>query len=348
MRLFWILAAALLVAVPAGAWPVLTEGRQTPAGWCYPDHEDRDLWWLFPSTAQVTTDDGRPDIHLTIYNYIGTREMGDLGEYRSGAILQFSLSFPDPASRIARAGGSLPAGSRVRPFNPEFMEAEVVFAGINSPRQATPEGNSGSEASGAWTERHFALGLTPGETVAVTESWQDGSIIISVNLVASGRVCPTRPTDRFEVTPELVPILADSVPIVLDASMYSESVRVVELDATMPAGYTNLEIGCTELAAARGYSDLARVIVIIEAEAMNGDIINTQIRFTPESAPTQVARFNRAVRLDRGYVLRVARVYATGRLEEDPPRRIDVSQGFEDVCATKGARPEALDPRMLY
>jgi len=347
MKSGWIFGVALLVAVPAGAWPILSEGRQTPAGWCYPDQEEEDLWWLLPEAAQVITDAGRPDIHLTIYNYTGTREMGDLGDLRSGAVLQFGLAFPTAGARMATAMRSLGPRARIEPLIPETVEAEVVFAGINSTRQATSEGESADE-SGPWTKRRFSIRLTPEETVAVTEAWQDSTVIISVNLVASARICPTRPPEGLEASIELAPILVDSIPITLDRSMYSEAVRVIALDATMPAGYTSIELGCTELTTSRGFTDVARVIVIVEAEAMNGDVINLRVRFTPDSQPTQTARFNRAIRLSSGYVLRVARVYATGRTEQEPPRRIEVWQGFENVCATEGSRTAALDPRMLY
>jgi len=343
-----MLVPALLLALPAWSWPVLGEGRQTSAGWCYPDHEDRNLWWLFPANAEITTDDRRPDIHMTVYNYTGTREMGDLGDLRTGAVLQFGIAFPQAGARVAEAKRSLGPRARVQPLTPETVEAEVVFAGINSTRHASSDTNDESEDPGSWSERRFSIGLTPEETAAVTESWKDGSIIISVNLVASARVCESRPTEDAEAVPRLMPILADAVPIDLDPSIYSEAVRVVELDATMPAGYTSIEIGCTELTTARGFSDLSFVMVIIEAEAMNGDTINQTVDFSRDSPPVRVARFDRAVRLDSGYVLRVGRVYATGRTEEEAPRRIEVWQGFEDVCTIDGFRTPALDPRMLY
>ena len=104
--------------------------------------------------------------------------------------------------------------------------------------------------------------------------------------------------------------------------MYSEAVRVIQLDATMPAGYTSIELGCAELAAS----------VLTARPLVYG----------------AVARFDRAVRLDSGYVLRVARVYATGQTEQQSPRRIEVWQGFEDVCAVEAGRAGELDPRRLY
>jgi len=343
-----MLVPALLLAVPAGSWPVLGEGRQTSAGWCYPDHEEADLWWLVPATAEIITDGGHPDIHVTVFNYMGTREMGDLGDLNPGAVLQFGIAFPSAGTRIAEATRSLGSRARVRPLLPETVEAEVVFAGINSARQASTAADDLPGEAGGWTERRFSLGLTPEETVVVTRAWQDRSIIISVNLVASARVWSARPLDESAAAPELTPILADSVPITLDRSTYVDAVRVVELGATMPAGYTSIEIGCTELGAGHGYSDLSFVIVIIEGEAMNGDTIDSKIDFSRGSPTSQVARFDRAVRLDAGYVLRVARVYATGRIEEEPPRRIAVWQGFEDVCAIDAGQMAALEPRMLY
>lgn len=343
-----VIALALIAAPPAWAWPVLSEGRRTPAGWCYRDHQEANLWWLVPATADILTEDGRPDIHMTVFNYTGTREMGDLGDARSGAVLQFGIGFPAAGGRIAEARRSLGSGASVRPLIPEIVEAEVVFAGVNSVRQATSSEEDPEGEAGAWTERRFALGLTPEETAVVTEAWRERAIILSINLTASARACAARPPRGSEAAPELTTILADAIPVTLDVSLYADAVRVIELDATMPAGYTSTEVGCTELASSRGFSDVARVIVVIEAEAMNGDRISRQIRFTRDSPTTQVARFDRAVRLDSGYVLRVSRVYASGRTEDERPRRIEVWQGFEDVCAIEAGRTVALDPRMLY
>ena len=167
------------------------------------------MWWLFPDAAEVATDGGRPDIHLTAYNYVGTREMGDLGDRRTGAVLQFGVEFPRTGDRVAEARRSLGSKAEVRPLVPETVEAEVVFAGINSARQANSRPTGESEEAGVWTERRFAIGLTPEETAAVTDSWRDGSIIISVNLVVSARVVRTRSTGDLEAIPELAPILAD-------------------------------------------------------------------------------------------------------------------------------------------
>lgn len=348
MRRCAVLAAILAAATQAGSWPVLGEGRQTPAGWCYPDHEDHQLWWLIPATAEILNDGGRPDVHMTVYNYTGSREMSDLGDLRTGAVLQFAVAFPSAGARLAEAKRSLGNNVRVQPLLPETMEAEVVFAGVNSARTATSSSDDGTEGAATWSERRFSIGLTPEETAVVTEAWQHGSIIISVNVTASARTCTARPLVGVDAAPELSTILSDSISVALDASHYAEAVRVIELGATMPAGYTSLEVGCTELDAGRGYSDLSFVVVTIEAEAMNGDTIGCEVQFSRGSRSTQVAHFDRAVRLDPGYVLRVSRVYATGRIETEPPRRIEVWQGFEDVCSINPARADTLDPRMLY
>jgi hypothetical protein len=54
------------------------------------------------------------------------------------------------------------------------------------------------------------------------------------------------------------------------------------------------------------------------------------------------------VRLDHGYQLRVARVFATGAAEQEPPRRIEVWQGFVDSCSVAAGTDTGLDPRLLY
>jgi len=235
----------------------------------------------------------------------------------------------------------------VRPLVPDQIDAEVVFAGVNSVRQATSMEDEATEP-GAWTERSFSMRLTPEETAVVADAWEHGSVILSVNVAASATVLQVRPSRGEEAVPELAPVFADAAPITIDSAADPSAVRLLELDATMPAAYTSLELGCSELAASGGLSDLSRVIAVVEAEAMNGDLIDQEVRFSTGSAPTQVAKFDRAVRLDHGYRLRVARVFATGAVEEEPARRVDVWQGFVDICSVAAGTDAGLDPRLLY
>ncbi|PWB73317.1 MAG: hypothetical protein C3F15_09835 [Holophagae bacterium] len=343
----------VVAATPIAAWPVLSEGRETAVGWCYPDHEKPQLWWLSPDAVDVKTDGGHPAVHLTVFSYLGVRETGDIGRSKTGAVLQFTLVLPSAAGRLAEAERLLGSRAEVRPLVPEQIDAEVVFAGVTSPRHATEtetqtEAEGDTSEPGAWTERRFALRLTPEETAVVADAWEHGSVILSVNLVASATALAARPSRGQEPEPGLTPILTDAIPITIDPAADYSAVRVLELDATMPAAYTSLELGCAELASSGSLSDLSRVIAVVGAEAMNGDTIDQEVRFSSGSPPVQVARFDRAVRLEHGYRLRIARVYATGAVEEEPARRVEVWQGFIDICSVAAGGVTGLDPRLLY
>jgi hypothetical protein len=343
-------AVVVTVAAPAAAWPVLAESRPTSAGWCYRDHENGWLWWLPPTAPRVMQHGGRPAVDFVTYRYQGARATADMGRIWGGALLQFALEFPDPGSDVGEARRALGRSAEVRQMVPAVVEAQVVFAGINSPlRAVTSESDEEPDAqAGAWRERSFSLALTPEEAAAVHLAWQEGSLILSVNVAVSAYGYSTRPSGGAEAAPELLPVLVDAVPVTVSAERHPEAFRVLELDATMPLGYTTLELGCTELAEGYGLTDLVRVIAVISAEAVNGDIISQQVRFTDDSAPVQAARFDRAVRLDPGYQVQVVRVYATGRAEQETPRRIEVWQGFEDICSVAASAPAELDPRLLY
>jgi hypothetical protein len=346
MTLRLALAFALLSATSAWGAPVLDEGRQTGAGWCYPDHEDHRVWWIPPPAPTLMHSGGSPGVDFTIFNYQGTRATIDADQAWTGAMLQFTLVMPEPTEAAAAARRALGPAAVVQTMPPAGIEAEVVFAGVNSARAAATEDDEGPVA-GAWRERSFALGLSPEEVAVVHDAWELGSVVLSVNTTVSAHAFATRPA-KEDAVPERRPMTIDSVPITVDARRHPEVFRVLELDATMPMGYTSVEIGCAELTEGWGLDDLARVYVVIEAEAVNGDLITETLRFTPHSPVSQEIRFDRAVRLDHGYRLRVVRVYSTGRSEESPPRRIDVWQGFEDVCSTPPGGRSELDPRLLY
>lgn len=344
-----LLLALLAAAVPADAWPVLGEGRATPGGYCYPDHELQRVWWLAPTTVGVKEVDGLPAVELTTYRYQGSRATDDSGRFYGGTLLQFSLAFEAMAGRLEAARRSLGGGVEVRPLAPATVEAEVVFAGINPVAREAAEQPLTPGAAG-WQERSFSLGLSPQETEAVQHAWDNGAVILSVNVTASVLAYTARPDGEIDASPEpeLLPVLVDAIPVTVDRERQPGAIHVLELDATMPAGYTALDLGCAELSVAGGFTDLARVLVDVEAAAVNGDRIRQKVRFDEDSSPVQNLRFDRAVQLDEGYRLRVLRTFASGATETAVDRRIEVWQGFVDVCSRPADEAEVLDPRLLY
>jgi hypothetical protein len=341
------LAATLILscAVQLAAAPVLDEGRRTAVGWTYPDHADRNLWWLPPPAPQLVEVGGRPGVDFTVFNYQGARATADSGSAWTGAMLQFTLTVPDSTAAAAAARRVLGPSVELRTMASAGIHADVVFAGVNSVRSAG--GSDDDEAAGAWRERSFSLGLTPEEVAVIHDAWQAGAVILSVNTSVDAQAFATKPEDE-EANPEIVTVTVDSVTVAIDVDRYPETFRVLQLDATMPLGYTSLELGCAELTEGWGLDDLSMVVAVAEAEAVNGDVISKKLRFTRRSAAAQELSFDRAVRLDHGYLLRVVRIYASGLSEEAPPRRIDVWQGFEDICSSPPGDATELDPRRLY
>jgi hypothetical protein len=289
-------------------------------------------------------------VNLTCYRYQGSRATDDSGRFYGGTLLQFTLAFPSMADRLEAARTSLGRSVEVRPLTPATVEAEVVFAGITTVvREAVADASTVSDGA-SWQERSFSLGLSPEETEAVRRAWDEGVVILSVNVTASAMAYGARPLPELGSPPDpkMLPILVDAIPVTVDRDRHPQAIDVLELDATMPAGYTSLDLGCAELSQANGFTDLARVVVEVEAVAVNGDRIRGQIRFDEASAPVQNLRFDRAVRLDEGYRLRVLQVFASGATEAAADRRIEVWQGFVDVCSRPAGEAEDLDPRLLY
>lgn len=345
-----LLLALLAAAGSADAWPVLAEGRATPGGYCYPDHELQRVWWLVPTTVGVKEVGGLPAVELTTYRYQGSRATVDSDRFYGGTLLQFALAFEAMADRLEAARQSLGGGVEVRPLAPATVEAEVVFAGINSVAREAEAEQPLAQGVAGWQERAFSLGLSPEETEAVRHAWDDGAVILSVNVTASVLAYHARPATDIGPAPEpeLLPVLVDAIPVTVDRERQPEAIRVLELDATMPAGYTALDLGCAELSVAGGFTDLARVLVDVEATAVNGDRIRQQIRFDEGSPPLQNLHFDRAIKLDEGYRLRVLRTFASGASETAVDRRIEVWQGFVDVCSRPADEAVLLDPRLLY
>ncbi|HSL17296.1 MAG TPA: hypothetical protein VLB51_05255 [Methylomirabilota bacterium] len=347
MRAILTVAAVLVVAWPAAGHPVLDEGRRTGGGWCFPDHRERGVWWLAPPAPRLADIDGEPAVDFTVYHYQGARATADDGQAWGGALLQFTLEAPAIGAEATAARRALGSVAELRPLPAAVVDAEVVFAGVNSARPATADDGPETPQAGAWQRRSFSLALTPEEVAAVHDAWRAGSVILSVNLAVSVYGFPTRP-ERDGDEPLLAPVVIDSVPITVDPEENPDLFRILELDATVPLAYTTIELGCAELAEGSGLADLVRVIATVEAEAVNGDLISLELRFTPTTPQVQAIRFDRAVRVEHGYELRIVRVYSSGRTETGPPRRLEVWQGFADICSSADGRSDSLDPRLLY
>ncbi len=340
--------AVLFVLLPhiGLAHPVLGEGKATPAGRCYPDHKEAKLWWLAPQGVDLKRGHGKPAAIFTTFLYQGTRATGDAGQQWGGSVLQFVLDFQSISGRVEKARTFLGQGHRVKHLAPAEVNAEVVFAGIQTGgREAGGSATRGIEEVA--TEASFSLALSPEEGVALRSAWEADSVILSVNVVASVFAYQSRPGKNDENPPDLMPILVEAVTVSLDPN--DEDVfRVLSLDATMPAGYTSLDIGCSEMGGELSFSDIARVLVVVEAEAVNGDRVSKQIRFITGVASPQTVRFNQALKLDAGYEISIMKVFSSGAVEQKEIRRVGTWQGFVDVCSTRVGAERELDPRMLY
>jgi hypothetical protein len=341
-----IVVLALMASQTALSHPVLGEGRMTPVGRCYPDHEHAGLWWLEPPPAEVRKEGDAPVALFTTFLYQGTRTTGDAGRQWGGSILQFALTFPSSAGRAERAKSYLRSASTIRALDPAEVRAEVVFAGIgDGGREA--RGDPGGSATGVARESTFALALSPEEGAAVRSAWEAGSVILSVNVVVSAFAFQTRPHRDADAQPELLPVSVGVVNVHLDPDD-DRAFRVLSLDATMPADYTTLDIGCGEIAGGPSFADLARVVVVVSGEAVNGDRVSEEVRFGGGSSSIRTVRFNQALKLDAGYDVAVMRVYSSGAVEAQDTRHVEVWQGFIDVCSTRPGISETLDPRALF
>ena len=350
-------AVPLLAAGVAGAWPVLAGGRRTPAGACYPDHRAPSLWWLAPASPVLRESAGVPAVSFTEYRYSGTRATGDRGTFWGRGLLQFTLVFPENGPRLAQARAALGPGARVEAVLPTAVTAEVVFAptagdggarSLGTTQAAAPPAGDGGPV-GSWEERSFALALPPESVRLVAEAFARGAVVLSVNVAAAAPAfAMPPPAGQQQAAPPPATLTVDAVPVTLDPGRQPQAMRTLELDATMAAGYTFLEVGCSDFVAGTALADLAVVLVRVRARAVNGEEIGEELRFAAGAPEVQGVRFDRAVRLDAGYVVEVHRVSASGGVSADPPREVKVWTGFLDVSLRDAGGEERLDARLLY
>lgn len=345
MRLVLLILTAALSAVPAGAIPVQSSGRQTPVGPCYPDHERANLWYLAPAAPVLVDARGRSTVELTLFRYHGSSMTGDAEAFKGGGILQFSLRFPAGPSRLTAAARALGPGARVVPLTLSRVEATVAFAGTN-PRPASP--TSGEEETGeaTWEEQGFSLRLSPADQALLRSAWESGSTTLSVNVAGFALMRTTEERSGEDAAVEEVPVLADAIPVAIPRG--DPRIRWLDLDARIPADYTALQLGCADVAGAGAGGETAAVVVQVRATAVNGDTLEESVSFREGSPPIRQVRFTSAVKLDGGYTVWVGRRLVSGDLEPVKTVKIPVWQGFLDVCARPAGATGELDPRTLY
>ncbi|MFH1176185.1 MAG: hypothetical protein V1750_02165 [Acidobacteriota bacterium] len=302
-------------------------------------------------------DGGRPAVSFTQYRYTGSRATGDQGTFWGKGVLQFALRFPENAPRLAQARSFLGPRVRVEAIVPTEVLAEVAFAGAEEGSGGGVLGStrgdlaapSGEGAGRLWDERSFSLALSPASSRLLADAFARGAVALSVNVVASApafRMPP--PKGESPGMPEATALTVDAVPVGLDVARYPELVRHLDLDATMAAGYMFLEVACNDFAEGMAFADLGVVVVALTGIAVNGDRITRELRYDAAAPPLQVVKFDRAVRLDRAYEVKIHRIYSSGRSEEDGPRQVEVWSGLLDVSKGPPSEGSQLDPRLLY
>jgi hypothetical protein len=351
-----LLALGLLTAQAAQAWPVLARGKATPAGACFPDHRIAGLWWLAPPPPVVKVVEGQPAISFTQFRYSGTRATRDQGTFWGRSLLQFTLIFPESGPRLTQARAGLPPGARVEPIAPAVVEAQVVCAAADSPAAVVDAGTARSASRGeaparaaAWEERSFSLSIPPETTRLLWEAFERGAIVVSVNVSAAAPALAMPPEKGQEPsTPASLPLMVHSVAVTVDPHRNPGALKTLELDATMAAGYTFLDVACADFTEGAAFRDLAVVLVTVSAKAVNGDTLRHEVRFDPSAPTQQGVQFDRAVRLDAGYDVVVHRIFASGRDEAESPRHVDSWTGFFNASSAGSTEPSGLDPRLLY
>ncbi len=345
MRLPLLILAGVLTAPAAGAVPMHSGARQTPAGTCYPDHARKNLWYLAPPAPTLEDPRGHSTVELTLFRYHGSSMTGDAEAFKGGGILQFSLRFPADPSRLTTAARALGPAARVLPLTLSKVEATVAFAGTGA-RPATPAPGDGEKTAAAWEERGFSLRLTPADQALLRSAWDSGATTLSVNVAGFALMRTTETGSGEDGGTEEIPVLADAIPVTLPAG--DPRIRWLDLDARIPADYTVLDLGCADVAGTGRPGETAAVVVQVRATAVNGDTLEETVSFREDSPAIQQVRFTSAVQLDGGYTVWVGRRLASGELEAVKSMTIPVWQGFLDVCSRPAAEAGNLDPRSLY
>ena len=355
-----------LASLPAAGLPVVDEMRTVEAFRCFPDHEDPAVWWFLPQRLQLASHDAGPGFSFLRYRYKGSAASGDTEEFWSRGVLTFEVSFTNDARRRTLAKSALErlTGRAVtlRRLPIQRIESVLVYAGAladddsSSSAGGSIEGGEWEHGEGAWDQRVFTVGLDSGTSDLLWDSFQRGSLALSLSYSLIGQALASRPPadggadDSKEVRAEQHALVADSLAVRVSPEQCAGCFRLIDLDAKIPADYPFLEVACHDFEAGELASDLELVQVRVRALAVNGDRPIEQVEFAAGDGSTKMpVKFPFAVDLEAGYDYQVIREYSDGS-EPEPWVTVSSWTGRLDVTRypTGGPKASGLDPRRLY
>lgn len=356
------LTAAAAVAVaggPAAALPVSGEAEVVAGLRCYPDHEDRALWWYLPARMEMADAAEGPAFRFQRYRYSGTTATGDSGTFWSKGVVTLRVRLEPPAGAVAAARRALERrlgrAVSLQAVPVERVDSVLLYA---SAGEAGPsgdlDGGKWTGQTGRWAERTFVVGLDRHTAGLLWDTFHAGGLAMSLGYGLVATALPHRPAaDPFggepeEVEPREVTLVGDALPIRVSPESCSECFASTELDARIPAEYPFLETRCYDFTTGAAPSGLGLVIVEVRATAVTGDPVVERLRFEPGGATSAMVHFRFAVNLDDGYTYRVVRVFGDGRVEAGDWLREETFTGLLDVTRYRPAAGRELDPHALY
>lgn len=350
--------ACIAVVEAAWAVPDFRKAEVLSGVQVFPDDKNHRLYYFAPGDIEMATNsEGRPNFQLMSTRYTGSTVTGDQMAARNFNVVTFGVRLQQiPRENFEAIRTILKTRYRgrtviLRPLPINRLVNHVTYAPANDPSTKTAlddgvfeeEGGTGeaevASSDGFWTRRSYSLKLSSEDAQILNAALDSGRVLISLSYAFMARgIGSDVPIVDISGSPELIELVpgqgetaagsqggdglhvvrADTVGITLDARLWPELIRRIDLNDGLPPGYPALWVRCYDFQQEIS-NDLYMKRVQIEAMSVDDKVVLQEVTFTvgdPEHTAERV-KFNEAIRLDRPYRYRVIEVYGDGSQTPD-------------------------------
>ncbi len=346
-------AGLTLLAGIAAAQPDLSRKQVLHEILFCPDIRQGNTYYYLPNDLTIKEGaGGRPELRFLMMRYVGTAAAGDQGKIRNKNILQIDVAMKprnrDSLSLLKRdlqrtqprlVFGPLPISrvDAVLHFTPATDTASVRLG------RADLESDKGESTSGDyWQERTFTLSVDNTTAELFAHSLKQGMLALSVGYAfkARGKIegnADVSSTGRLparlrKMMEEIVHsanttdtalaegvVHASAFAITIDSTEYNRFVRQVDINESLPPGYSVLSIYNYDFNNELR-PDLFEKLVEVEAVGAGGGTVQTSAEFRCDQPDLycRSVRFKYAVRLNKPYRYRIREISQSGEEKVTP------------------------------
>lgn len=310
MRLIFLVAFILAVALPVFAKPDLGTYSDIDGVRVYQDHQKKSVFYLSPSTPKVAIKQNlQPDTGFVLYRYLGRKGTGDTGKFWAKGILNISIDRDRKKGQLKQIKKTVSKQYGVR-----YPKLRSLPVSATRGRLIFADSNMQWERGSRWSGKTILLALDSAMSQVLWEAIEAGQTLVSVEMAET--VDGVRKDEEGKWAPSNQ-VFSNTLEIVLDMKTYPEHFSRIDLGGRMVKGYTGLDVFCFDFLENLDEHLYSKVVEVAIPTPGGSPLIET-VTFKKDGESRARIEFKLSKDLDTAYRVRITRVYDDGRSIQGP------------------------------